>query len=349
VRVIVVGCAVNLDEFNVRADGAGGELVDGGDEDVGCTRRVVGDAGRGKTDVAGDPRQKEIVPHPVGGGVGVGTVGDARGAAGSEGQPVEGHVEDRHAVRQVGGAADVDGHRVHDLGPGGDVEYAVVVRVQVGAQGAGEIFHQQQGQGAVLQGIGCERGQPEAVGVGGAHGDHLVHRPGGRAGIAFDLQDGQVRVVGAGGAVELDVLHVRAGGGGRELVDHGFHASRDVAAQAVEGVRGVADPLRAGDESVAAIGVAGAYQRHATQGVVGGGGEPGTPLATRVGADLADHVHDGARRAAFAQDHGVVAVEPAGAVGLVGLGEDGRVGGAVGDDVHIAVGHRARQGDGQPG
>jgi len=135
-----------------------------------------------------------------------------------------------------------------------------------------------------------------------------------------------VRVVGIGDGEYLDKLDVRAGGAGRKLVDLRRAAVGGVAAQAVEGVRGVAVPLRAGVEVVGAVRVAGANRRHAAQGVVGGGGEPGTPLRGWLIADLADHVHDGARRAALAQDHGVVAVEPAGSVRLVGLGQNGRVG-----------------------
>jgi len=166
---------------------------------VGGAGGVVGLTVHRRADIAGDAGQIKVVAHPVGGGAGVGAVRDARGAAGGEGEPVIRHAQGRHAVGQVRSAAVVDGYRVHDLGPGGGVEHAVVVRVQVVTQGAGEILHQEQGECAVFEGIGRERSQPEAIGVGGAHGDHLVHRPGGGAGeIALNLQQGQGGVIVVG-------------------------------------------------------------------------------------------------------------------------------------------------------
>ena len=51
----------------------------------------------------------------------------------------------------------------------------------------------------------------------------------------------------------------------------------------------------------------------------------------------------------LAQHHGVVAVEPAGAVGLVGLGEDRGFGRGLGEHEDVARRDRAREVDGQAG
>jgi hypothetical protein len=84
----------------------------------------------------------------------------------------------------------------------------------------------------------------------------------------------------------------------------------------------------------------------AAQGVVGRGDEAASPLAARVEADLADHIED---RAPLAEDHGVIAIEPAGGTELVGDVADRRDGRALGQDEDVARGHGAGQVDRQAG
>lgn len=123
-------------------------------------------------------------------------------------------------------------------------------------------------------------------------------------------------------------------------------AGRRVRAESVERVDGVAVPLRGRVEGVGRVGVAGADVGLAAQGVVGGGGQARTPLGARVDADLSEGIdHVGA----LDQHDGVVAVEPAGAVGEVGLGEHGWNGAGVSGHEHIAGGDGAGQRDGQAG
>jgi len=143
---------------------------------VGGAGRVVGLPIHRRAGVAGDTGQIKVVAHPVGGGVGVGAVGDARGAARGVRHAVVGHPQGRHTVGPISCPAVIDGHRVHDHIPRGGVEHAVVVRVQVVTQSTGEILHQQQGDGAVLQRVGGETPQPETIDIGGAQGDHFVDR-----------------------------------------------------------------------------------------------------------------------------------------------------------------------------
>jgi hypothetical protein len=116
--------------------------------------------------------------------------------------------------------------------------------------------------------------------------------------------------------------------------------------QAAEGVVGEAVPLDGRIEDVVRDRIAGAEVHLAPQGVVGRGDEARAPLGARIEAGLADGIDD---RGALAQDDGVVAVEPAGAVGLIGLRQDGRIGCGLGEDEHVAVGHHAGQVDGQTG
>jgi hypothetical protein len=117
-------------------------------------------------------------------------------------------------------------------------------------------------------------------------------------------------------------------------------------AEAVEGILGEAVPLDGGVEGIGRHGVAGLDRALAAQGVVGGAGQPAAPLRARIDPELADRVDDDA--GPLEHDR-VVAVEPAGAVGLIGLGQDGRVGAGLGQHVDIAGRHRAGEGDGQPG
>ncbi len=96
-----------------------------------------------------------------------------------------------------------------------------------------------------------------------------------------------------------------------------------MAAKSAKGIHGVAIPLNGGVKSIGAIGVAGLDGALAPQGIVCGAGKPRTPLGAGVVADLADHVDVGG---AFHQNHGIIAVVPAGIVGLVGLRQNGGVG-----------------------
>ncbi len=103
-------------------------------------------------------------------------------------------------------------------------------------------------------------------------------------------------------------------------------------------------PLQGGVERVRAVCVARADTGLAPQGVVRRARQTCAPFRAGVEADLADHIND---RGAFAQHDCIVAVEPTGTVGLIGLCKNGRTGGRLGDDVHVAVGDRPREVDGQ--
>src|SRR5690606_24349962 len=215
----------------------------------------------------------KVVAHPIGCGVGVEAVGDAGGAAGGEGQAVIRNAEHGDAVSEIAGAAVVYGDGIDDSVPGGGIEDAVVVGVQIDAKRAGEVADEQQGDRAVFDGVHRQVHQVEAVGVGRAEADHLVDGTGGGAAIAFNLQKGIGRVVGVGRAVELDIFDIVAGCAGGEFVDDDIGGSDTtigaVGAQAVKGIGGEAVPLQSRIEGVAGVRVAGADAGLAAQGVVG--------------------------------------------------------------------------------
>ena len=103
---------------------------------AGGVQRLAGDRRAGE---AGNARQIEVVPHPVGSRIGIGAIRDPRGPTWSEGGSIVGHAEGSSGVGQVTGTTIVHRHRVDDRIPGCDIEGAIVVRIQVVVEGAGEV------------------------------------------------------------------------------------------------------------------------------------------------------------------------------------------------------------------
>jgi hypothetical protein len=224
----------------------------------------------------------------------------------------------RHLDRRVADLGEVEEllHRADDIDHVADLD------------GGGAAGEDEDALGGARVGVGVGVGRLHEEAVRGQAGDDVAQR------LDRIADEGRV------GAVALDVVDGDEGRLGRRL-DHPA-----VRAQAVEGVGGEAVPLDGGIEGVGAVAVARGHRALAPQGVVGGRGEPAAPLGAGVGADLADDVDP---RAALDQRHRVVAVEPAGAVRLIGLRQDGGVRRGLGEDEDVAGLDGAGEADGQAG
>ena len=184
-----------------------------------------------------------------------------------------------------------------------DVRHALVVDRQGARLADAEV-------GVRVERVGRARaGEGERVRAG-----RLARERKARAGHGDRLAEGDDDARTAGD-VDRAVRGSRARDGRRVVT----RRRRRVRSEPVERVRGEAVPLGGRVEGVGAVRIAGLDARLAAERVVGGAREARAPLRARVDADLADHVED---RRALAQDDGVVAVEPARAVRLVGLRED---------------------------
>ena len=115
-----------------------------------------------------------------------------------------------------------------------------------------------------------------------------------------------------------------------------------VEAEPVERVVGEAVPLDRRIEDVASDRVSRLDGALPPERVVRRARQSGAPFRPGIEADLADDVDD---RRSLPQDDRVVAVEPAGPVRLVCLGEDGCVRGGLREDVDVPVGDRPRAGE----
>lgn len=130
---------------------------------------------------------------------------------------------------------------------------------------------------------------------------------------------------------------------GRRVVD--YHDG--VSAQTVEGVDGEAIPFGRRIEGGGRVRVTGRDGGFAAQRLVEGAGGSASPFGARIDTDLTDHVdcNTGLR-----QHNGVVAVEPTRRrAGLVGLGDDRRVRGCLGDYVDVSAGDGAGEGNRESG
>jgi len=224
--VVGIRVAGDLHVFvGVGAGVVGDELIDqrragGAKHPVGAAGRVVRLPGGQRAGEAGQPRAVKVVEHPVGDGVGVRAVGDARRAAGGERRSAKAGRQHRRVVRPVANAAIADGHTVDDARPGRDIEHTVVAGVQILPESAAEAFHQQQRDRAVLKRVGQKPNRPEAGSAGQAQRKDAVNHAGAGA-VALDLEQRQGAVVGIRGAEDLhELVGIRAIMVGDKLIDH---------------------------------------------------------------------------------------------------------------------------------
>ncbi len=226
------------------------------------------------------------------------------------------------------GEDEVRGHRVRRVG---DV---LIGHARSGdGDGAGLAAGEVDGR---IEGVG-RRAARDGAGMrtAGRAGDR--HRAGGNVDRLAE------RGLDVGGARDVGRARRRRG---RRDGRRGVGRRGAVAAEAVEGVVREAIPLNRGVECVAAGRVTGLDRRLAAERVVHRARETRSPLGSRVEAGLADHVD---RRPSLVEDDGIVAVEPAGAVRLVGLGQDRRTCRGLGDHVDVTRRDRAGQEDRQAG
>jgi len=116
-----------------------------------------------------------------------------------------------------------------------------------------------------------------------------------------------------------------------------------VGAQVREVVVGKTVPLNRRVEIIVGVGVACGHRRFAAQCVVGRADQAGAPLSGWVSADLAQRINN---RSSFQQHNRVIAVVPAAGHGLLGLGQNQRVGAGIGQHKSGAGLHNACQIDG---
>jgi len=150
------------------------------------------------------------------------------------------------------------------------------------------------------------------------------------------------RNIGVDGHIRVRTRRRAAGDCGRRV---GSRATISrVRAQPAERIGRETGPFDGWIKGIAAIRVTRTNVGIAGQGIVGRAGQTAAPLAAGVEPDLSDHIQDGC---AFAQHNRIVAVVPAGGAGLIGLGQDHRVGRGRRNHVNIAIGHRTGQVNGQ--
>jgi len=282
-----------------------------GDPGRPARREVASDEAADRDDLAADRRRGAGALHLVDGVRGVARLADAEGE----------NVVGRHRVRRVGDVLVGDARSRH-----GDRARVAVGEVDVGIEGVG--FR----SAAHHRGVGAAQaaadGEPVACNV-----NRL-----GEADLHIRTWHDTGPAIGRAGRDDgRSVIRRRRG--------RACLAGEAVAAEPAERVGRVALPLDRRIEGVHTVRVTHLDRGRAAQGVVGRARETRPPLGSRIEADLPHDVEHGR---AMPEHHRVVPVEPPGAVRLIGLCEDRRVGAGLREDEHVPDGGSARQADGQP-